>query len=598
MGNEGGLSEYNYQTDKFIRLTQPGNIKDIEFDKYGFIWLATSGNGLFKFDPSHKSLKQFSTHEGLSHNFVFGIAMDRNGLLWMNTEAGLSRFNPYAETFRNYDMYDGLPDDHFDDKSEAVLADGKIYMGTSNGFVVFNPEEIKDDTSQSKVVLTDILIHNKSISQLPDNEYEAQFGLPVGQMKTFRLRPDQHTFSLVFAALNYSVPHKIKYAYKLDGFDKDWNYTNARNPIARYTNMDGGNYRFLVKATNCDGVWTDVPLKIGIKIFPPFYKTLWFRITAVLFLMLLVVIIFRRRISREVIQKEKLALMVEKRTREVTEKNKLLETSSYHLKSSNKLLAERQHYIEEQSEAISKQRDELADLNATKDKLFSIIAHDLKTPFNVIMGFSELLLLNFESYSVDKQKELIRQINQSSQKTLILLDNLLQWSRSQQSSVIFNPIAVKIEKIVENSIEEVRDITENKNIEVYLRVGQNKLYVLSDANMMNTVMRNLLTNAVKFSNKGSSITVRISKTDDQKSALIAVVDKGVGMSKEAAANLFRIENNQTTAGTMGEKGTGLGLILCKDFVELHKGKIWVESEEGAGAAFYFTLPLADQSDHK
>ena len=234
-------------------------------------------------------------------------------------------------------------------------------------------------------------------------------------------------------------------------------------------------------------------------------------------------------------------------------------------------------------------RDELAKLNMQKDKLFSIIAHDLKNPFNVIMGYTDLLLVNNKNYDAEKRLKFLTYLQQSAHNAYLLLENLLQWSRAQSGTLVFDPVPIKIDKLIVFSIKQTSDLAENKGIDIVFEQLFKEVMVHADENMINTVLRNLLTNAIKFSHSGGVITVHLTKNETH--AQISVTDQGVGMSKEVRENLFQLNKNVSNDGTAGEKGTGLGMILCREFVDVHKGQIWVESEVGRGSTFIFTLPL-------
>ena len=225
--------------------------------------------------------------------------------------------------------------------------------------------------------------------------------------------------------------------------------------------------------------------------------------------------------------------------------------------------------------------------NATKDKFFSIIAHDLRSPFNVIIGFSELLLENHMDYGIEKSERFIKMIIESSKNTFDLLENLLEWSRTQTGGIQFNPNKYILEKIIIKSIKQSESLAKQKDIQLSYIV-ENTIFVRADETMLNTVLRNLLSNAIKFTPKAGKIEVIATKSNEN--ITISVKDNGVGIKKGRLKNLFSIIDTGTTQGTANEKGHGLGLILCKEFIEMHGGEIFVESEEGVGSTFSFTIP--------
>jgi PAS domain S-box-containing protein len=247
------------------------------------------------------------------------------------------------------------------------------------------------------------------------------------------------------------------------------------------------------------------------------------------------------------------------------------------------------HVIERKraSEAIKKYAEELRQLNNTKDKFFSIIAHDLRNPFITILGFSDLLVSDFNDLTDDEKIYYISEMKKSAEISHNLLQNLLQWSRSQTGRIEFNPSKLDISQIISCNVELLTPHAAGKQIQITSIVPDN-IFVRADEDMLNTILRNLITNAIKFTNTGGSIIIGFADGTDQ--LTVCVSDNGVGMSESVKDKLFKADENQTTMGTAQEAGTGLGLILCKEFVEKHGCKIWVESEAGKGSKFCFTLP--------
>lgn len=231
----------------------------------------------------------------------------------------------------------------------------------------------------------------------------------------------------------------------------------------------------------------------------------------------------------------------------------------------------------------------LTELNATKDKFFSIIAHDLKTPFNSIIGFSEYLSEEVKEKNYHKIEEIAGGILSSSKKAMDLLTNLMTWSQLESDRMPFSPTLLDISSLVSEVLSLVKPTAEQKNIFIENQMPLNA-QVFADREMISTILRNLFTNAIKFTESGGKITVLSSL--DKNDLKVTIIDNGVGISKERIDKLFAIGNSNSTPGTQNEKGTGLGLILCKEFVEKNGGKIWVESEEGLGSTFYFTLPVS------
>ena len=244
----------------------------------------------------------------------------------------------------------------------------------------------------------------------------------------------------------------------------------------------------------------------------------------------------------------------------------------------------------EARQALTESELQLKELNATKDKFFSIIAHDLKSPFSSILGLSELLFTNFDKYDAQKKKRFIGLIKEATENTYKLLENLLLWSRSQRGIIDFKPTKRNLHLLTGETVNLLSQSTKNKSIVLINQIPED-IYVVADRDMLLTILRNLISNAIKFTHKNGMVIVSVEKTIKQKFIEISVTDTGIGISEDTIGDLFQLDKNVSTSGTEKETGTGLGLILCKEFVEKHGGEIWIESKVGKGSKFIFTLPV-------
>lgn len=235
---------------------------------------------------------------------------------------------------------------------------------------------------------------------------------------------------------------------------------------------------------------------------------------------------------------------------------------------------------------LKKFTEELKQINATKDKFFSIIAHDLRTPLNGILNYAEILSNEYNELSKEEIKEFADYILEISRTTNNLLNNLLEWARIQNGKINFEPELNNLYNTVEKVLDMLKLVSSNKGVIIFNNINKN-LELVFDKNMLNSILLNLVNNAIKFSNKGNKIEILSNEFDNYYK--ISVKDEGVGMSEEISSKLFNSNNSFTTLGTAKEKGTGLGLILCKEFVKRHKGNIWVESKIGEGSTFSFTI---------
>lgn len=244
-------------------------------------------------------------------------------------------------------------------------------------------------------------------------------------------------------------------------------------------------------------------------------------------------------------------------------------------------------------EALKKSEAELRESNATKDKFISVIAHDLKNPFNSILGFSELLLMNIDEFSPEKQKKCINHIHQTAKHTYTLLENLLTWSLSKQGNISALVKKIKLKEVLTEDLELLRNVAQSKSINLFENISD-EVFVMADKFMLSTIIRNLLSNSIKYSRNNTNIEVTSQQlTENNQSKIkVCIKDNGVGIAPENLDKLFRIDENISTPGTNNEKGTGMGLIICKEFIEKLGGEIYAESTLGKGSVFCFDLNSA------
>ena len=248
--------------------------------------------------------------------------------------------------------------------------------------------------------------------------------------------------------------------------------------------------------------------------------------------------------------------------------------------------------LEEKNRLIEKSEQKLQLLNASKNKFFSIIAHDLKNPLHNVMGYSFLLSKDYDKFTEDERRKFATDINQSTNNIFRLLQNLLEWSRSQTGRLKFSPIEIQFKRILDNALSVLHSIANQKQIKLVCSHDPN-LQVFADPLMIETVLRNLISNAIKFTPENGSIKIEAKNTGNE--VLVSVKDTGIGLSEADLANLFRIDSKVKRKGTNNEDGSGLGLVLCKEFVDKNNGTIWAESTPGKGSSFYFSIPAKIQS---
>ena len=566
-----GLNSFDPETETFTvyrhdendsRSLSKGYVLSILETADSTLWVGTSG-GLNQFDRQREHFTSYYIEDGLPSNAIKGMEEDDQGNLWLSTNGGLSRLNPETGIFMNYDHSDGLQNDEFYQCSSYKSRNGELYFGGVNGFNVFHPEDIKGNPYVPPVVITDFQIFNKPV-KIGKN---APLKTHISEAELITLSYRQMVFSFEFTALNYVSSEKNQYAYKLDGFDPEWIFAGTVHRVS-YTNLDPGEYTFRVKASNNDGVWNEEGASVRMIITPPFWQTMGFRIIAILFAVFFILLIFYIRVRQVMHRNRVLQEQVNERTKEIKEKNTIL--------------------LKQKEELIS-QRDELNASNSIKDKLFSIIAHDLRNPFNALMGFIDLIKLKYEVYQDDEKRKMIEVISESASNVYNLLDNLLNWSRSQRGTIRYNPQMTNIVELIDNKIELLNHQAANKNILLEFESAPEGILLEIDVDLMNVVIQNLLTNAIKFTPANGKIQVRCDA--DNNTLRISIKDSGVGISEEDMKKLFRSDIHFTSKGTENETGTGLGLLICKDFVKMHRGEIWLESELSKGSTFYISLPV-------
>jgi ligand-binding sensor domain-containing protein/signal transduction histidine kinase len=576
------LYAHNESDDKSL---SGGYVLSILEASDSILWIGTA-EGLNKFDRKSQNFIQYHLKDGLPSDAIKGIREDEEGNLWLSTNKGLSRFNPETRKFKNYDVSDGLQDNEFYQCSHYKSESGEIFFGGVNGFNSFNPKDLIDNSYIPPVIITDFLIFNKPVGIGKNSPLQTH----ISEAGEIRLSYRQSVISFEFAALNYISSKKNQYAYRLDAFDKDWNYVGAKN-TATYTNLDPGEYTFRVKGSNNDGIWNEEGTSVKVIITPPFWQTWWFRSITLSLVVMILFLIYYLKVSQ--IRRRNIILesLVKERTREINEKNTILIEQTEELNNTNTQLEERQQQIEEQTDELKAQRDQLSEANSIKDKLFSIIAHDLRSPFNTLKGFIDLVQSRYDTYSDKERKNMISIIVNSAGNVYNLIDNLLNWSRSQQGAIHFVPEMANIIDIINENIELFNDQAVNKDIKIESKSAAEDIRLMIDKEMINIVIRNLLANAIKYTNVDGKIELNCKRENNN--VIISVKDDGIGISEENKEKLFRNDIHFSSRGTKNETGTGLGLLLCKELIEKHQGKIWIESEQNLGTAIFISLPVKE-----
>ncbi len=579
-----GLVHYSRRENKFRffrHSSDPGSISDNDIntlyeDKNGILWVGTRSGGVNKLiDREKKKFIHYSTRDGLSSDNVKSITGDIHGNIWISTTNGISLLNVKENTFVNFDEEDGLNSKEYNINCAYATANGYIYFGGTQGVNYFHPDSIKYNLIPPKIAFTDFKIFDKSI--VPDKMYDGKKYLDssISISSGITLSHGDNVFSIEFAALDFISPEKNKYAYRLVGFHDSWTYVNSNKRFATFTNLDPGTYRFEVIACNNDGVWNEKGSKLYITILPPWWETLWFRFTCTILMILAITGFYYYRINNIKSRNIYLTREVEKRTKELNETNKHLQ--------------ERNNEILLQRDEIVHQKNSLEHLNKTKDKFFSIIGHDLKGPVNAFTFLTDMLYKDWENVDERTKKEYMQHIDASSKQVKNLVHSLLEWARTQAGQVKLEPVIISVEKILTENRDVLLEQATQKDIHIEIdSCKEHKAF--GDYNMISTIIRNILSNSIKYTYQGKKITLASKIVDDQK-LQISITDQGIGMSDNILKKLFSLDKGPSVKGTNKETGTGLGLVISQEFASLNKGMIYAESELGKGSTFYIELPL-------
>lgn len=587
--NRGATRFQRFYSQKSDVTTISGNnVVTVFEDVSGAIWVGTD-RGLSRYNHEDNNFVRINSQE--INGSICAITEDADGNLWLSTMSGLIRVNKSTHQVRHFDESDGVQPDEFLPRSVFRDSLGVIYFGGIRGVTYFDPAKLTFNATPPPVVLTTLKLGGELI--MPGHASQL-LKRQINYAKIVRIDHNHRVMTIGYHAINFNNPDRNRYAVKLEGFDKDWQMVGNQTS-ATYTNLTPGKYIFRVKAANNDGVWNEKGASVEIIVDSPWYSSWWARIISVLILIGGIWFFMRFRTQSLLKQKIILSQMVRAKTEELEASNQELMAQAEYLDNLNKLLEERQSKLETQSRLVStqaltlrKQNDELKQLNKTKDRLFSIIAHDLINPFNSIIGLSEVFKEEYSHLNESERRELMTTINISANRIFALLQNLLLWARSQTNSVKFNQSSFLLHDVLVESTDFLAEMLSRKGLLLQIDCPAS-LYVYADPDMVKTIVRNLVSNAIKFSFRET--TIRVECVRMGKKAVVSVIDHGTGMDDATVEKLMARQPSHTTVGTEGEPGTGLGLLICREFVEWHKGEFRITSKPGEGSTFTFTLPV-------
>jgi signal transduction histidine kinase/ligand-binding sensor domain-containing protein/DNA-binding response OmpR family regulator len=520
---------------------------EIHEDKTGTLWFATD-EGLSKYDRSTDSLIYYNMSDGLPFDIIWSILEDDLNNIWLSTRKGISKFDPKTNSFQNYDASYGLPENGLSNIYGCKTENGEMYFGYPGGIVRFHPDSITVNPFIPPVVITAVKKLDKSVP------IENEIYFPH----------DENFLSFEFVALNYSSTERNQYAYKMEGIDTGWVYSGSRR-FASYPNLDPGEYVFRVKGSNNDGVWNEVGTSVAIIISPPWWKTWW---AYTLYSLIFVFSLYGIR---------------------------QYEMNRLKLKDKIKM-----------DEAILAEKEETEKM---KSRFFANISHEFRTPLTLILGPAEKIISD-TSDDIKKDANIIRR---NSRRLLQLINQLLDLSKLDAGKLKLEASKGNIVSFVKGVTQSFESLAESKEITLKLLSEKDYIDLYFDRDKMMKILTNLLSNAFKFTGKGGEITVALtlvpsptrrgmSEGQGEGKIRITVKDTGIGISEKELPKLFDRFYQVDSSFTKEHEGTGIGLALTKELVELHFGNISVESKTidynetlkmdgNSWSEFTITLPL-------
>ena len=544
----GGLSMLEPGSDTFHNFkNDPENPHSLSHntvlsfceDHKGNIWIGTS-YGLCSYREETSDFQVFGIEEAFPNMTIYGVQEDEDGHFWISTNAGLIRFHPEQKTLQSFDVKDGLQSNEFNQGGYAKGHDGRMFFGGVNGITAFFPRDIQIDQTPPDLLITEFLVRNNPVTPQPgDGPLKEAIYLTESIVLPYR----DYLFAFEFASLNFNNPEKNRYAFKMEGLDENWVYTDSSNRRATYTKLEPGHYRFRVKGSNSAGVWNESGTQIQLQILPPFYRTWW---AYTLYVLATAGLIFT---------------MYTWRMRGVK----------------SELGRQRVH------------NEKLQQLNRLKDDFLANTSHELRTPLHGIIGLAESLRDGAAGQLPPKADHNLDLIVQSGKRLSHLVNDLLDFSSLKSQNIQLNTKPVDLHSLADVIMTLLKPLAEQKKIGLINGIPTDLPSVEADEDRLQQVLFNLVGNGIKFTPSGS---VTITAETTQSTVTVKIIDTGPGIPETEQETIFKSFQRGKAAKNSAIQGTGLGLALASRLITLHGGTIGVTNNPEGGATFHFTLPIA------
>ena len=493
------------------------------------LYLATFGGGLNKLisisEDGHGEFKSYSVLDGLSSDVLLSIREDHKQNLWISTENGICKFVPSGERFENYDERSISFRVRFSEAASTLTSGGDMLFGTSNGLFMFTPDSIRKSSYVPPVVFSKLMVANEDV--IPGEKSILKVDLDDTQELV--LSHDENIFSVQYAALDYTNPQNIQYAYILDGFEKQWTFADRQRSVT-YTNLPKGDYIFRVRSTNSDGVWVDNERILNITILPSFWET---PLAYVLYVCFVLLIIFVAVYILFTIYRLKHEVSVEQQISDI------------------------------------------------KLRFFTNISHELRTPLTLIAGPVEQVLKN-DKLPADAREQLVV-VERNTNRMLRLVNQILDFRKIQNKKMKMQVQQLNVVAFVRKIMDNFESVAEEHNIDFLFQTEKEALNLWVDADKFEKIVFNLLSNAFKYTPNGKMITVFI--REDEGTVSVGVQDQGIGIAENKRKSLFVRFENLVDKNIFNQASSGIGLSLVKELVEMHKATISVDSRLGEGSCF-------------